>query len=103
MCKIILEDIVEIANSLYKCFLDIKNLINNLIYKKAFTFEKETTDRKNKAFLFLVTENNLFKVLDAYTGKILFMQQFPRTQRLRIIRDDSINQRYGLKQNNPTY
>jgi len=94
LCKIIIDDLIEISNSIYKIFFDLKNLINNLIYKKAFNFEKETTDRKNKAFLFLVTENNLFKVLDAYTGKILFMQQFPRTQRLRIIRDDSINQRY---------
>ena len=38
---------------------------------------------------------NLFKVLDAYTGKTLFIQQFPRTQKIRIIKDDSsINQRY---------
>ena len=95
MCKIILEDIVEIANSLYKCFLDIKNLINNLIYNKAFNLGKETTTKNNEAFLFLVTESNLFKVLDAYTGKILFIQQFPRTQKIRIIKDDSsINQRY---------
>ena len=95
LCKIILADIKEIASSLYKCFLDIKNLINNLIYKRAFDLGKETSNKSNEAFLFLVTEANLFKVLDAYTGKILFIQQFPRTQRIRIIRDDSsINQRY---------
>ena len=94
MCQIIINDIKEIANSLYKCFFDLKNLINNLIYKRAFDLGKETSNKSNEAFLFLVTEANLFKVLDAYTGKILFMQQFPRTQRLRIIRDDSINQRY---------
>ena len=62
---------------------------------KAFDLGKETSNKSNEAFLFLVTEANLFKVLDAYTGKILFIQQFPRTQRIRIIRDDSsINQRY---------
>ena len=95
LCKIILEDIIEIANSIYKCFMDIKNLINNLINKRAFDLEKETLNKSNEAFLFLVTEGNLLKVLDAYTGKTLFLQQFPRTQRLRIIRDDSdINQRY---------
>ena len=95
LCKIILEDIIEIANSLYKCFLDLKNLVNNLIYNKAFNLEKETITKNNEAFLFLVTQSNLFKVLDAYTGKTLFIQQFPRTQKIRIIKDDSsINQRY---------
>ena len=95
LCRIILEDIIEISSSVYKCFMDIKNLINNLIYKRAFDLGKETYNKSNEAFLFLVTETNLFKVLDAYTGKTLFIQQFPRTQRIRIIRDDSsINQRY---------
>ena len=34
------------------------------------------------------------KVLDVYTGKTLFMQQFPRNQKLKIIRENSTNQRY---------
>ena len=95
MCQIIINDIKEIANSLYKCFFDLKNLINNLIEKKAFDIGKETSNKSNEAFLFLVTENNLFKVLDAYTGKILFLQQLPRAQKIRIIKDDTnTNQRY---------
>ena len=95
MCQIIINDVKEIANSLYNSFLDLKNLINNLIYKKAFDLGKEISNKSNEAFLFLVTENNLFKVLDAYTGKILFIQQFPRAHKIRIIKDDSTtNQRY---------
>ena len=95
LCQIIVDDAKEIANSIYNSFLDLKNLINNLIEKKAFDLGKETSNKSNEAFLFLVTENNLFKVLDAYTGKILFIQQFPRSQRIRIIKDESnSNQRY---------
>ena len=95
LCKIIVDDLIEIANSIYKSFLDLKNFMNNLIYKKAFDFGKQSSNKANEAFLFLVTETNLFKVLDAYTGKILFIQQFPPTQRIRIIKDDSsTNQRY---------
>ena len=95
LCKIIIDDIIEISNSIYKCFLDIKNLISNLIYKRAFDLGKEISNKSNKAFLFLVTENNLFKVLDAYTGKILFLQQFPRSQKIRIVKDNSsMNSRY---------
>ena len=95
LCKIIIDDLIEISNSIYRFLIDIKNLINNLIYKRAFDLGKETSNKSNKAFLFLVTENNLFKVLDAYTGKTLFLQQFPRTQRIRIIKDDSnLNSRY---------
>ena len=95
MFQIIIDDVKEIANSLYKIFLDLKNLINNLIDKKAFNTEKETSNKSNEAFLFLVTENNLFKVLDAYTGKVLYIQQFPRAQKIRIIKDDTnTNQRY---------
>ena len=95
MCQIIINDVKEIANSLYNSFQDLKNLINNLIYKKAFDLGKEISNKSNEAFLFLVTENNLFKVLDAYTGKILFIQQFPRAHKIRIIKDDTTtNQRY---------
>ena len=48
-----------------------------------------------KHFCFWLHKVILFKVLDAYTGKTLFIQQFPRTQKIRIIKDDSsINQRY---------
>lgn len=69
--------------------------VNSMINKRAFDLGKEATNKENIAFLFLVTENNLMKVLDAYTGKVLYIQQFPRNQRLRILKDNSSsNQRY---------
>ena len=96
LVKIIIDDLTEIFNSIYKLFLALKNAIIILINKKTLDLgkEREALFRENKAFLFLVTEFNLFKVLDAYTGKILFIQQFPKNQKIRIVRDSDITQRY---------
>ena len=95
LSKIILDDIKEIIESINKFCLNVVKIINNLINKRAFDLGEEESNKENSAFLFLVTESNLMKVLDAYTGKVLYIQQFPRNQKLRIIKDDSsINQRY---------
>ena len=94
LLKIITDDAIEILKSLRKLFLNISQIINNLINKRVFDLGKESSKRENMAFLFLVTENNLMKILDAYTGKLLHVQQFPRNQRIKIIKDNSIDQRY---------
>ena len=94
MVKIIIDDAIDIGKSIQKGFENLKTIINNLINKKAFGLEEEISGKENLAFLFLVTESNLLKVLDAYTGKVLHMQQMPRNQKIKIIKEDSINQRY---------
>ena len=94
LLKIIKDDAIEIGKSIQKSFENLKTIINNLIKNKSFGLEEEISNKENKAFLFLVTESNLMKVLDAYTGKVLNIQQFPRNQRIQIIRENSINQRY---------
>ena len=95
LVKIIIDDIIEIGKSIQKSFINLSKVINNLIYKRAFDLGQEASNKENFAFLFLVTENNLLKILDAYTGKVLNLQQFPRNQKLKIIKDNSsINQRY---------
>ena len=94
LVKIIIDDLIEIGKSIHKMALNIKNIINKLVEKKAFDLGREDSSKENMGFLFLVTEGNLMKVLDVYTGKLLFMQQFPRNQKLKIIRENSTNQRY---------
>ena len=94
LLKIIIDDAIEIGQSIQKMFQNISKMINNLINKRAFDLGKESSNRENMAFLFLITESNLMKVLDAYTGNILSVQQFPRNQKINIIKEDSNNQRY---------
>ena len=95
LSKIIVDDVKEIAKSLQKAIINISKIINNIINKRAFDLEQENYTKEISAFLFLVTENNLLKILDAHDGKVLNIQQFPRNQKLRIIKDkSSVNQRY---------
>ena len=95
LSKLILDDVAEIGRTLHKLGTNVVHSVNSMINKRAFDLGKEATNKENIAFLFLVTENNLMKVLDAYTGKVLYIQQFPRNQRLRILKDNSSsNQRY---------
>ena len=94
LLKIIKDDIIEIAQSITKLVSNISKLINNILNKRAFDLGKESSNKEKTAFLFLVTENNLMKVFDIYNGNLLYIQQFPRNQRLRIIKNNSKNQRY---------
>ena len=95
LSKLILDDVAEIGRTLHKLGTNVIHSVNSMINKRAFDLGKETTNKENIVFLFLVTENNLMKVLDAYTGKVLYIQQFPRNQKLRILKDNSsTNQRY---------
>ena len=94
LVRIIIDDIIEIGKSIQRMGLNIINIINKSIEKKAFDLGREESSKENMGFLFLVTEGNLMKVLDLYTGKLLYIQQFPRNQKLKIIRENSTNQRY---------
>ena len=95
LSKLILDDVAEIGRTLHKLGTNVVNSVSSMINKRAFDLGKEKANKENNAFLFLVTENNLMKVLDAYTGKLLYIQQFPRNQKLRILKDNSsTNQRY---------
>ncbi len=94
LIKIIKDDVIEIIQSINKLFSTISKVINNLINKRAFDLGKESSNKENMAFLFLVTESNLMKIFDAYNGNLLYIQQFPRNQRIKIIKSNSIYQRY---------
>ena len=95
LSKIILDDIKEIVKSIQKAIINISKIVNNIINKRAFDLDQETHTKENSLFLFLVTENNLLKIIDAHTGKLLNLQQFPRHQRITILKDKAhINQRY---------
>jgi hypothetical protein len=95
LSKIILDDIKEIVKSTQKAIINLSKIVNNLINKRAFDLDQETQTKENSLFLFLVTEGNLLKIIDAHTGKLLNLQQFPRHQRITILKDKApINQRY---------
>ena len=75
LSKIILDDVAELGKTFNKLGTNVVHSVNSMINKRAFDLGKETTNKENITFLFLVTENNLMKVLDAYTGKVSWNQK----------------------------
>ena len=93
--RIIIDDLIEIINSLKKLFINLKVMVDKLLNKNLTSNLNEDKNKDKIGVLFLVTKNNLLKILDLYTGKVLYLQQFPKHQMLKILKDDnSTSQRY---------
>ena len=92
---IIVDDLIEIVKSLKKLFLNLKAMIDKLLNKNLTSNITEDKNKDKIGVLFLVTRNNLLKILDLYTGKVLYLQQFPKHQMLKILKDENAtSQRY---------